>query len=94
MSKTYHDSHKYWFRAKRYGCGWGLPLSWKGWLSYCSYIGLIVLCTFIFPPDKNFAVFMLLTWGLGVILIVLFWVKGEPPRRNLRNDKDSEDMDL
>jgi len=41
MSKTYHDSHKYWFRAKRYGCGCGLPLSWKGWLSYCSYIGLI-----------------------------------------------------
>jgi hypothetical protein len=21
----------YWFRAKRYGLGWGLPCSWQGW---------------------------------------------------------------
>ena len=94
MLNFFHDSHKYWFRAKRYGCGWGLPLTWKGWLSYSSYIGLIVIFTFIFPPDKKFAAFMLSTCGLGAILIVLFWIKGEPPRQNLRNDKDSENVDL
>lgn len=24
----------YWFKAKKYGWGWGLPLNLKGWLSF------------------------------------------------------------
>ncbi len=22
---------RYWFRAKRYGWGWGMPATWEGW---------------------------------------------------------------
>lgn len=29
---------KYWFRAKTYGWGWGLPSSWQGWLVLLVYI--------------------------------------------------------
>jgi lipoprotein signal peptidase len=94
MLNTHHDSNKYWFRAKRYGCGWGFPSNWKGWLCYTAYIGLIVIFTFIFPPGKKFAAFIFLTSGLGAILIILFWTKGEPPRRKLENDKDAEDVNL
>jgi hypothetical protein len=25
---------KYWFPAKRYGWGWGIPSSWQGWLVF------------------------------------------------------------
>lgn len=46
----------------------------------------MVIFTFIFPPGKYFAAFFSLTLGLGAILIILFWTKGEPPRRNLEND--------
>lgn len=94
MLRIHHDSTKYWFRRKRYGYGWGFPSNWRGWLCYGLYIGLIFAFTFIFPPDKNFAAFICATSGLGAILIVLFWTKGEPARRNLENDKDSEDVDL
>ena len=24
----------YWFPAKRFGWGWGLPLSWQGWVVF------------------------------------------------------------
>jgi hypothetical protein len=26
-----HDPSRYWFPAKRYGWGWGMPRTWQGW---------------------------------------------------------------
>ena len=26
------NNKQYWFRAKRYGWGWGLPIAWQGWV--------------------------------------------------------------
>jgi hypothetical protein len=28
------NNPRYWFRAKRYGMGWGLPLAWQGWVFF------------------------------------------------------------
>ncbi|WP_269146578.1 hypothetical protein [Xanthomonas oryzae] len=28
------DKKDYWFPAKTYGWGWGLPTVWQGWLVY------------------------------------------------------------
>jgi hypothetical protein len=28
---------KYWFPAKRYGWGWGIPCSWRGWLVLAAF---------------------------------------------------------
>ena len=28
------DKKEYWFAAKTYGWGWGLPTVWQGWLVY------------------------------------------------------------
>jgi hypothetical protein len=33
---------KPWFRAKKYGWGWGLPLTWQGWLVLLGYILFLV----------------------------------------------------
>ena len=32
------DHHKYWFPAKRYGWGWGPPVTWQGWVVLSAYI--------------------------------------------------------
>jgi len=48
---------KYWFPAKRYGLGWGLPSVWQGWATLIIYIGLIAAGVFIFPPEEEMHVF-------------------------------------
>jgi hypothetical protein len=43
--------HRYWFPAKRYGWGWGIPSTWQGWPparepgSYVVYVA--VLCALL-----------------------------------------------
>jgi hypothetical protein len=32
---------EYWFPAKRYGWGWGLPQTWQGWLVLAVFFGLL-----------------------------------------------------
>ena len=32
---------RYWFPAKRYGWGWGLPVAWQGWLVLAVFFGLV-----------------------------------------------------
>jgi len=32
---------RYWFRAKRYGFGWGLPLAWQGWVFFLLWLLLV-----------------------------------------------------
>ena len=72
---------KIWFRAKRYGWGWGLPCCWQGWVVMVGYIALIVAEAIVWggKPDG------LWYWigyvaGLTVLLVVICAVKGERPR--------------
>ena len=72
---------KYWFRAKRYGWGWGLPLTWQGWLTFFLYFILAVLAVVFLSPARFgtgfFAVVLVL---LTLLLVAVCWLKGEPPR--------------
>lgn len=73
------DKQKYWFPAKRYGWGWGLPSSWQGWAVFVAYLGLLGLGIFflrLWGPALYLAFVMLLT----AALIAVCWLKGEPPR--------------
>jgi len=36
------DEKKIWFPAKKYGFGWGFPVTWQGWTVLLSYILLII----------------------------------------------------
>lgn len=71
---------KYWFPSKRYGLGWGLPNTWQGWLVLAAFVGLEVAGSFIFPPRKELALYLLYIAMLCVLLFVVCWLKGEPPR--------------
>ena len=73
------DGNRPWFRAKRYGWGWGLPLTWQGWLVLGTYITLTVFGALLFAHTHNMALlagFVVLT----LLLVVICWLTGERPR--------------
>jgi hypothetical protein len=71
---------QYWFPAKRYGWGWGLPATWQGWLVLVTFVGLLVAGSFIFPPDRFLVLYLLYTTLLALFLIGVCWLRGEPPK--------------
>ena len=71
---------KYWFPAKRYGWGWGIPNSCQGWLVLALFSGLFVLGSFIFPPSANLGGYLVYIAALCGFLIGVCWHKGEPTR--------------
>jgi len=71
---------RYWFRAKRYGWGWGLPCTWEGWLVFAAFFALLIAGVHLFPPARSSSRFLLYEIGLTVGLVAVCWLKGEPPR--------------
>jgi hypothetical protein len=74
------DKPVYWFPAKRFGWGWGLPATWQGWVVLIAWL-LIVLTV------SPFLALLLSMVGFGAflaamvaILLVISYMKGEPPR--------------
>jgi hypothetical protein len=74
------DRQAYWFPAKRYGWGWGLPLAWQGWLVLAAFAGLVAAGFLIFPPSTGLGFFLAYVAILSALLIAICWFKGEPPR--------------
>jgi hypothetical protein len=81
---------EYWFPAKRYGWGWGMPSTWQGWVTLTIYMILIAACAFLLPPAEKMALFWCLTGLFTLLLIVVCWVKGEPPRWRWGKDKNTK----
>ena len=78
---------KYWFPAKRYGWGWGPPATWQGWIVFAAFIGLLIANAFAYSPRLYFWSYLFNTVVLSGVLIVICWLKGEPPRWRWGNDK-------
>ena len=72
--------HEYWFRAKRYGWGWGIPATWQGWLVLAAFVVLMVVGSIAFPPGRQIWPYLAYVAILCVLLIGICWLKGEPPR--------------
>jgi hypothetical protein len=70
----------YWFPAKRYGWGWGLPITWQGWLTFACFFGLVAADFLIFPPRKAFVAFLFSLAAPSALFVAVGWLKGEPPR--------------
>lgn len=69
----------YWFRAKRHGWGWGLPIAWQGWVVFAAYFLLVIAGAVLFPR-ASMALFLGYQFILACLLFVICWIKGEPPR--------------
>lgn len=70
---------KYWFRAKRYGWGWGLPLTWQGWVVFVGWFAVFIPATVHLIPRRP-AAFMVFTLFMAIVLLTICYIKGEPPR--------------
>lgn len=70
---------KYWFPAKRYGWGWGLPIAWQGWLTLAAFVVLVIAGAFLFPPRHNPLPYVVYVAVLVGAFCGVCWLKGEPP---------------
>lgn len=70
---------RYWFRAKRYGWGWGLPSSWQGWVVMLVYLALSGAGMLVLGLSQKIALFVVYQLGLAAVLLAICFKKGEPP---------------
>jgi len=80
---------KYWFPAKRYGLGWGLPSNWQGWIVLAAYFVSIAAIAIAFPPASGAARFVLLVAICTVALVAVCWLTGEPPHWSWGDKRDT-----
>ncbi len=71
---------KYWFPAKRYGWGWGLPSVWQGWAVLGVFFVLLVAGSVVLLPTRGSTIFIAYSALLCLLLVAVCWLKGEPPR--------------
>jgi hypothetical protein len=70
----------YWFRAKRYGWGWGLPCTWQGWVVLIAYCVLAVAGIPLVRSSMGPLGYIVYAVLLTIVLLAICWRKGEPPR--------------
>jgi len=73
------DDKTYWFPAKRYGWGWGLPNVWQGWVVMAVFALLVVVGAVFLLPSHGHGAFVAYAVLLCVLLVAVCWAKGEPP---------------
>jgi len=69
----------YWFPAKRYGWGWGVPNTWQGWVVLAAFAALLILGA-VFRGQLGGLLFGAYTVAVCLGLVAVCWLKGEPPR--------------
>lgn len=70
----------YWFPAKRYGWGWGVPLCWQGWAVMAVYLAIMVGGGVLLAARGHVGAFDAVVAIATAALIAVCWRKGEPPR--------------
>jgi hypothetical protein len=73
------EPEKFWFPAKRYGWGWGLPITWQGWAVLIIFVLLLLAGSFLFPPARDVFSFLVYTLVITVAFGAICYAKGEPP---------------
>ena len=71
----------FWFPAKSYGWGWGLPVKWQGWLVVIGYFGLTSLLLKQFKDQRDLQDFLVYFGAITVIFVVVVYMKGERPAK-------------
>ena len=73
---------KFWFHAKTFGFGWGMPARWQGWVSIVVYLALVSAALILAPPVARWIYVIV----LSVLFIVLVAFTGERPARWRRGE--------
>jgi len=77
MTPTPHS--RYWFPAKRYGWGWGLPATWQGWVVMVCWLAAFTTGAIVLAPH-HMAAYLIFATVMAAVLIAICYAKGEPPR--------------
>ncbi len=87
----------YWFKTKKYGWGWGLPLTWQGWASFGIFILIWILALFAYLPSGSEGLSSENLWSfIGVMvvdvlaLVYVSFAYGEPPSWNAGSKKSAK----
>jgi len=72
------EPRRYWFRAKRYGWGW-TPATWQGWVFTLGWLATTLPMTF-WLANQNIGMAYAFMSIMIVVLAVVCFMKGEPPR--------------
>ena len=75
-----NTSNDYWFPAKCYGWGWGLPQRAQGWAVLAVYALALAALVWRLPPTRSELGFVASVVVLTAALMLVCWLKGEPPR--------------
>jgi hypothetical protein len=81
-----HKTDQYWFPAKRYGWGWGLPNTWHGWVVLVMFAVALTLIFQFFPPATEQTSFAIGVAFATVVLVAVCYAKGEPPKWRWGNE--------
>ena len=65
-----------WFPAKKYGIGWGLPVTWQGWFVSLSYFLIVVGGSFTLTGTPRSEI-LFLAFILTILFIYICIKKGE-----------------
>lgn len=71
---------QYWFPAKRYGWGWGLPLTWQGWVVITVWLAVLVAVIPLLRLHRHGLEHVLFLVGMVAALFGVCYWKGEPLR--------------
>jgi hypothetical protein len=70
---------RYWFRAKRYGWGWGPPATWQGWVTLIVWIAILIPASIWLAP-RSLPLFFAFEAVMVAVIFAICYAKGEPPR--------------
>jgi hypothetical protein len=70
---------RYWFPAKTFGWGWGMPSTWEGWAVLILVGVLAALGSIYLLPKVGPLYFSVYCVALCGLLIAICFIKGEPP---------------
>ena len=69
----------YWFPAKTYGWGWGLPCAWQGWVVLVTFLALVGGGPLFIPLPRCTGTYFVYIGVLVIALIAVCFAKGEKP---------------
>jgi hypothetical protein len=81
MSPIPRKNTDYWFPAKHRGWGWGPPSNRKGWTVLVAFYALVAVGVALFLPRHQIAGFVIYCAVLCLLLVLVCYFTGEPPRR-------------
>jgi hypothetical protein len=79
---------RYWFPAKRYGWGWGPPISWQGWMVTLLWFAAVIGAIPLFDTRRHPLRYLGFVLGMIILLVAICYAKGEPPRWRQAGSRD------